>query len=183
YTTLFRSLARQHLATIAPLAEKAGLKAALLTGREKGRDRQAVLDGVASGEIAFVIGTDALFQETVVFRDLVLTIIDEQHRFGVHQRMAYNAKVDVTDMLMMTATPIPRTLLLSSFGDMDVSRLLEKPAGRKPIRTVTMPDERIGELVERLRKAIAEGQKVYWICPLVEESEELDLTSAEDRFA
>lgn len=176
-------LARQHLATIAPLAEKAGLKAALLTGREKGRNRQAVLDGVAAGEIAFVIGTHALFQETVVFRDLVLTIIDEQHRFGVHQRLAINAKGDAPDMLVMTATPIPRTLVLSAFGDMDVSRLLEKPAGRKPIRTVTMPDERIGELVERLRKAIAEGQKVYWICPLVEESEELDLTSAEDRFA
>src|SRR5690606_33694382 len=105
------------------------------------------------------------------------------YRFGVHQRLAINAKGDAPDMLVMTATPIPRTLVLSAFGDMDVSRLLEKPAGRKPIRTVTMPDEPIGELVERLRKAIAEGQKVYWICPLVEESEELDLTSAEDRFA
>ena len=176
-------LARQHLATIAPLVEKAGLKAAILTGREKGRERRAVLDGIASGEITFVIGTHALFQETVAFRDLVLTIIDEQHRFGVHQRLAINSKGDAPDMLVMTATPIPRTLVLSAFGDMDVSRLLEKPAGRKPIRTVTMPDDRIGELVGRLQKAIGDGQKVYWICPLVEESEELDLTSAEDRFA
>lgn len=174
-------LARQHYASIAPLAEKAGLKTAILTGREKGKERQAVLDGLASGEISFVVGTHALFQEAVTFRDLVLTIVDEQHRFGVHQRLAINAKGDAPDMLVMTATPIPRTLVLSAFGDMDVSRLTEKPAGRKPIRTVTMPVDRLGELVERLRKAVAEGQKAYWICPLVEESEELELTSAEDR--
>ncbi|WP_173931854.1 ATP-dependent DNA helicase RecG [Chelativorans sp. Marseille-P2723] len=176
-------LARQHLATIAPLAEAAGLKAALLTGREKSRERQAVLEGIASSEIAFVVGTHALFQEQVRFRDLVLTVIDEQHRFGVHQRLALSAKGAAPDMLVMTATPIPRTLVLSAFGDMDVSRLTEKPAGRKPIRTVTMPAERQGELIERLKGAIAEGQKVYWICPLVEESEELDVTSAEDRAA
>jgi len=176
-------LARQHFGTIAPLAQKAGLNAALLTGREKGRERQAILDGIASGEVAFVIGTHALFQEAVQFHDLVLTIIDEQHRFGVHQRLAINAKGDAPDMLVMTATPIPRTLVLSAFGDMDVSRLTEKPAGRKPIRTVTMPTDRLEELVERLQSAIAEGQKVYWICPLVEESEAIELTSAEDRFA
>ncbi|WP_159585789.1 ATP-dependent DNA helicase RecG [Chelativorans xinjiangense] len=175
-------LARQHFATITPLAEAAGLKVALLTGREKGRERQAVLDGLASGEIAFVVGTHALFQETVRFRDLVLAVIDEQHRFGVHQRLAISAKGDAPDMLVMTATPIPRTLVLSAFGDMDVSRLTEKPAGRKPIRTVTMPTDRLDELVERLRSAIAEGQKVYWICPLVEESDAVELTSAEDRF-
>jgi len=176
-------LARQHFGTIAPLAEQAGLEAALLTGREKGRERQATLDSIASGEVSFVIGTHALFQESVKFRDLVLTIVDEQHRFGVHQRLAINAKGDAPDMLVMTATPIPRTLVLSAFGDMDVSRLTEKPAGRKPIRTVTMPTERLDELVERLQKAIGEGQKVYWICPLVEESEAIELTSAEDRFA
>lgn len=175
-------LARQHFATIAPLAEKAGLKTVLLTGREKGRDRQATLEGIASGEIAFVVGTHALFQEQVRFKDLVLTIIDEQHRFGVHQRLAISAKGDAPDMLVMTATPIPRTLVLSAFGDMDVSRLIEKPAGRKPIRTVTMPTDRLDELVERLGKAVSEGQKVYWICPLVEESEAVELTSAEDRF-
>lgn len=176
-------LARQHLATIAPLAQAAGLKAALLTGREKGRERDAVLKGLASGEISLVIGTHALFQAQVRFRDLVLTVIDEQHRFGVHQRLAISAKGEAPDMLVMTATPIPRTLVLSAFGDMDVSRLTEKPAGRKPIRTVTMPADRLGELIERLQQAIAGGQKVYWICPLVEESEELELTSAEDRFA
>ncbi|MFC6490216.1 ATP-dependent DNA helicase RecG, partial [Nitratireductor sp. GCM10026969] len=176
-------LARQHLATIAPLAEAAGLKAALLTGREKGRERQAVLDGIASGDIAFVVGTHALFQESVHFKDLVLTVIDEQHRFGVHQRLAITAKGNAPDMLVMTATPIPRTLVLSAFGDMDVSRLTEKPAGRKPIRTVTMPAERLDELMARLGEAVEEGQKVYWICPLVEESEVLELTSAEDRFA
>jgi len=176
-------LARQHFGTIAPLAEQAGLRTALLTGREKGRERQAILDSIASGEVSFVIGTHALFQETVAFRDLVLTIVDEQHRFGVHQRLAINAKGDAPDMLVMTATPIPRTLVLSAFGDMDVSRLTEKPAGRKPVRTVTMPTERLDELVERLKNAIAEGQKVYWICPLVEESEAVELTSAEDRFA
>ncbi|WEX07088.1 ATP-dependent DNA helicase RecG [Chelativorans sp. AA-79] len=176
-------LARQHLSTIAPIAQAAGLKTALLTGREKGRERQAILDGIASGDVAFVIGTHALFQESVKFRDLVLTIIDEQHRFGVHQRLAISAKGDAPDMLVMTATPIPRTLVLSAFGDMDVSRLTEKPAGRKPIRTVTMPTDRLDELVERLRSAIGEGQKVYWICPLVEDSDAIELTSAEDRFA
>ncbi|WP_011581042.1 MULTISPECIES: ATP-dependent DNA helicase RecG [Chelativorans] len=176
-------LARQHFATVAPLAEKAGLKAALLTGREKGRERQEILARIASGEVSFVIGTHALFQETVQFHDLVLTIIDEQHRFGVHQRLAINAKGDAPDMLVMTATPIPRTLVLSAFGDMDVSRLTEKPAGRKPIRTVTMPTDRLDELIERLQNAIVEGQKIYWICPLVEESDAIELTSAEDRFA
>ncbi|MCR4267376.1 ATP-dependent DNA helicase RecG [Nitratireductor sp. ZSWI3] len=176
-------LARQHFATIRPLAEAAGLTAAVLTGREKGKERQNTLDAIASGAVDFVIGTHALFQESVSFHDLALAVIDEQHRFGVHQRLAITAKGNAPDMLVMTATPIPRTLVLSAFGDMDVSRLTEKPAGRQPIRTVTLPMERLGELVERIRKALAEGQKAYWICPLVEESEEVPLTSAEDRFA
>lgn len=176
-------LARQHLATIAPLAEQAGLKTAILTGREKGREREAVLAGLADGSIHFVVGTHALFQEHVDFHDLVLAIIDEQHRFGVHQRLAMTAKGDAPDMLVMTATPIPRTLVLTAFGDMDVSRLTEKPAGRCPITTVTLPFERLDELVGRIRTAIADGQKIYWICPLVEESEEMKLMSAEDRFA
>ncbi|WP_176036060.1 ATP-dependent DNA helicase RecG [Brucella tritici] len=175
-------LARQHFATIAPLAEKAGLKAALLTGREKGRDRNAVLEGLKSGEIDIVIGTHALFQEKVEYHDLVLVIIDEQHRFGVHQRLMLTAKGSAPDMLVMTATPIPRTLVLTAFGDMDVSKLTEKPAGRQPITTAIVPMERMGELVERIRKAVAEGQKIYWICPLVEESEVVELTSAEERF-
>ena len=176
-------LARQHFATIKPLAERAGLTAVILTGREKGRDREAALALIASGEADIVIGTHALFQEHVRFADLVFAVIDEQHRFGVHQRLAMTAKGHAPDMLVMTATPIPRTLVLSAFGDMDVSRLTEKPAGRKPIRTVTLPLERYDELVKRIDEALESGQKIYWICPLVEESEEMKLMSAEDRFA
>ncbi|QPC87713.1 ATP-dependent DNA helicase RecG [Mesorhizobium sp. NBSH29] len=175
-------LARQHLDTIAPLAEQAGLTVAILTGREKGRDRVDVLAGLADGRINIVVGTHALFQEPVVYHDLALAIVDEQHRFGVHQRLAITAKGEAPDMLVMTATPIPRTLVLTAFGDMDVSRLTEKPAGRQPIRTVTLPLERLDELVQRMGEAISSGQKVYWICPLVEESEELKLMSAEERF-
>jgi ATP-dependent DNA helicase RecG len=176
-------LARQHFATIEPLASQAGLSAAILTGREKGRERRRILENLASGATDTVVGTHALFQEAVAFKNLVLTIIDEQHRFGVHQRLAMTAKGDAPDMLVMTATPIPRTLVLAAFGDMDVSRLTEKPPGRQPVRTVTIPFERLDDLLMHVRKAIEEGQKVYWICPLVEESEEADLTSAQDRHA
>ncbi|ESZ33085.1 ATP-dependent DNA helicase RecG [Mesorhizobium sp. L2C067A000] len=176
-------LARQHLATITPLAEQAGLRVAILTGREKGRERTETLSGLASGEIDIVVGTHALFQETVAYHDLVFAVVDEQHRFGVHQRLAITAKGDAPDMLVMTATPIPRTLVLTAFGDMDVSKLTEKPIGRQPIRTVTLPLERLDELVGRMLDAVADGQKIYWICPLVEESEEIKLMSAEDRFA
>ncbi|MDN2566350.1 ATP-dependent DNA helicase RecG [Aquibium sp. A9E412] len=176
-------LARQHHATIAPLAERAGLETVVLTGREKGRERAAVLAALASGAAHFAIGTHALFQDDVRFRDLGLIVVDEQHRFGVHQRLALSAKGRAPDMLVMTATPIPRTLVLSAFGDMDVSRLDEKPAGRRPVHTVTLPVERLEELVARIGRALDEGQKVYWICPLVEESAEVRVTSAEDRFA
>jgi ATP-dependent DNA helicase RecG len=155
----------------------------VLTGREKGKERAEILAGLASGDINIVLGTHALFQEGVEYKNLALAIVDEQHRFGVHQRLAMTAKGVAPDMLVMTATPIPRTLVLTAFGDMDVSRLTEKPAGRQPIQTVTLPLERLSGLVERLRHAVAEGQKVYWICPLVEESEEVKLMSAEDRFA
>jgi ATP-dependent DNA helicase RecG len=176
-------LARQHFATIQPLAAKAGISVAVLTGREKGRERAAILDGLESGSIDMVLGTHALFQETVKFRDLALAVVDEQHRFGVHQRLAITAKGDAPDMLVMTATPIPRTLVLAAFGDMDVSRLTEKPAGRQPIRTVTLPFERYDELVRRTTDALRDGQKIYWICPLVEESDEVELMSAEERAA
>ena len=176
-------LARQHLATIGPLAARAGLRTSILTGREKGRERAAVLAGLADGSIDIVVGTHALFQEPVVYRALVLAVVDEQHRFGVHQRLAITAKGDAPHMLVMTATPIPRTLVLTAFGDMDVSRLDEKPAGRRPIRTVTLPQERLDELIGRIRDAVGEGQKVYWICPLVEESDVSDLTAVEERFA
>ncbi|MDR7031839.1 ATP-dependent DNA helicase RecG [Mesorhizobium sp. BE184] len=176
-------LARQHFATIAPLAEHAGLRIAILTGREKGRERSETLARLADGTIDIVIGTHALFQEAVTFKRLVFAVVDEQHRFGVHQRLAITAKGDAPDMLVMTATPIPRTLVLTAFGDMDVSKLTEKPAGRQPIRTVTLPLERLDELIRRMKDAVADGQKIYWICPLVEESEEVKLMSAEDRFA
>lgn len=176
-------LARQHFATIGPLAISAGLRPAILTGREKGKERSETLTGLASGAIDIVVGTHALFQEAVAFRDLVLAIVDEQHRFGVHQRLAMTAKGDAPDMLVMTATPIPRTLVLTAFGDMDVSRLTEKPAGRRPIHTATLPLDRLDELVDRMARAIEDGQKIYWICPLVEESDEIKLMSAEDRFA
>jgi ATP-dependent DNA helicase RecG len=174
-------LARQHFSTIAPLAASAGLTVAILTGREKGRERAQILAGLENGSTDIVVGTHALFQEAVTYRDLVLAIVDEQHRFGVHQRLAITAKGDAPDMLIMTATPIPRTLVLTAFGDMDVSRLTEKPAGRRPIRTVTLPLDRLDELIERMRSAISEGQKIYWICPLVEETDEIKLTAAEER--
>jgi ATP-dependent DNA helicase RecG len=176
-------LARQHLATITPLAARAGLRTAILTGREKGRERSDTLAALADGSINIVVGTHALFQEAVAFKNLAFAVVDEQHRFGVHQRLAITAKGDAPDMLVMTATPIPRTLVLTAFGDMEVSKLTEKPAGRQPIRTVTLPMERLSELVGRIRDAAAEGQKIYWICPLVEESEEVRLVSAEERFA
>ncbi|KXG87707.1 ATP-dependent DNA helicase RecG [Agrobacterium bohemicum] len=176
-------LARQHFATISKFATAAGISCAVLTGRTKGKERRDIEDRIASGEAQIVIGTHALFQDSVSYKNLVLAVVDEQHRFGVHQRLRLTAKGISPHMLVMTATPIPRTLVLAAFGDMDVSKLTEKPAGRKPITTVTIPTERIGDIVARLRSALSEGKKAYWICPLVEESEESDLMSAEERHA
>ncbi|SEH90882.1 ATP-dependent DNA helicase RecG [Rhizobium tibeticum] len=176
-------LARQHYATISTFAASAGLRLEVLTGRTKGREREDILERIASGEAQIVIGTHALFQDTVNYRNLMLAVVDEQHRFGVHQRLRLTAKGITPHMLVMTATPIPRTLVLAAFGDMDVSKLTEKPAGRKPIQTITVPTERIGEIVGRLKSAVGEGKKAYWICPLVEESEESDLMSVEERHA
>lgn len=178
-------LARQHFATLEPLARRAGLSVAILTAREKGKERERILAGLADGSVALAVGTHALLQEQVEFRNLGLAVVDEQHRFGVHQRLALAEKGEAPDLLIMTATPIPRTLVLSAFGDMDVSRLDEKPAGRKPVRTVTMPFERLGELVRHVAAAIDRGEKAFWICPLVEEDEETDerLVAAEDRHA
>jgi ATP-dependent DNA helicase RecG len=178
-------LARQHRATIGGFAEPAGLRVALLTGRERGRERDAILQALKDGDIDILIGTHALFQETIQFRDLALVVIDEQHRFGVHQRLALQAKGPGTgaELLVMTATPIPRTLLLTSYGDMDVTRLDEKPPGRKPIVTRTVPLERFDEVVDGVARAVAGGAQVYWVCPLVAESEVLDVAAAEDRFA
>ncbi|AIC27302.1 ATP-dependent DNA helicase RecG [Rhizobium etli bv. mimosae str. IE4771] len=176
-------LARQHHATISKFAASAGLGIEVLTGRTKGREREEILERIASGAAQIIIGTHALFQDTVSYANLMLAVVDEQHRFGVHQRLRLTAKGISPHMLVMTATPIPRTLVLAAFGDMDVSKLTEKPAGRKPIQTITVPMERTGEIVGRLQSALAEGKKAYWICPLVEESEELDLMSAEERHA
>jgi len=178
-------LARQHLTTISGFAKAAGLRVALLTGRERGRERDAILEALKDGAIDILIGTHALFQETIQFRDLGLVVIDEQHRFGVHQRLALQAKGTGTgaELLVMTATPIPRTLLLTSYGDMDVSRLDEKPPGRKPIVTRTVPLERIDEVIDGVDRAIADGAQVYWVCPLVAESEVLDVAAAEERYA
>lgn len=175
-------LARQHFATLSKMAAPAGVTIDVLTGRTKGRERDAILERIASGQTQIVIGTHALFQDTVVYNNLLLAVVDEQHRFGVHQRLRLTAKGISPHMLVMTATPIPRTLVLAAFGDMDVSKLTEKPAGRKPIQTVTVSTERTGEIVDRLRTALAEGKKAYWICPLVEESEASDLMSADERF-
>jgi ATP-dependent DNA helicase RecG len=177
-------LARQHLKTITGLTASSGLRAALLTGRERGREREELLRRLEQGEIDILIGTHALFQEPIQFRDLALAVIDEQHRFGVHQRLALQAKGigRGAELLVMTATPIPRTLLLTSYGDMDVSRLDQKPAGRKPISTRIVPAERLDEVIEGVGRAIEAGAQIYWVCPLVAESEVLDVAAAEERF-
>jgi len=176
-------LARQHHATIAPLAAAAGMAVAILTGRERGRERTDILEKLAAGKLDILIGTHALFQEAVAFKDLALAVVDEQHRFGVHQRLALAQKGEAVDVLVMTATPIPRTLVLTYFGDMDVSELKEKPAGRQPIDTRTIPLGRLDEVVDAVGRALQEGRRVYWVCPLVAESEVSDLAAAEDRFA
>ena len=175
-------LARQHHANLAPLAATAGVQLAVLTGRDKGAERTAKLAALASGEIGILVGTHALFQRDVAFADLRLAIIDEQHRFGVAQRMALGAKGRRADVLVMTATPIPRSLALAQYGDMDVSVLDEKPPGRTPVQTALVSSDRMAEVVEHLRRAVTEGRQAYWVCPLVEESEAVDLTAAEDRF-
>ncbi len=176
-------LARQHFQGLEPLAAAAGVRLALLTGRDKGADRAARLAALAAGGIDIVVGTHALFQRDVAFRDLRLAVVDEQHRFGVAQRMELGAKGLQTDVLVMTATPIPRSLALVQYGDMDVSVLDEKPPGRKPVVTRLVSTDRLAEVVAHLGRAIAEGRQAYWVCPLVEESETVDLTAAEDRFA
>jgi ATP-dependent DNA helicase RecG len=175
-------LARQHLEGLAPLAEAAGVRLQLLTGRDKGRERAEKLDALERGEIDILVGTHAVFQKDVRFRDLRLAVVDEQHRFGVAQRLELGAKGPMADILVMTATPIPRSLSLAQFGDMDVSILDEKPPGRKPIRTALVSSERMDEVVAHLRGAIEDGRQAYWVCPLVDESEAIDLAAAEDRF-
>ena len=174
-------LARQHALGLSKLCEAVGLRLELLTGRDTGKARARKLESLASGETQIVVGTHALFQDGVDYHDLGLVVVDEQHRFGVHQRLSLTEKGKRADLLVMTATPIPRTLVLAAFGDMDVSRLQGKPAGRKPITTVALPDERLPDIVQRIGSAIEQGDRVYWVCPLVEESEKSDLTAAEER--
>jgi ATP-dependent DNA helicase RecG len=176
-------LARQHFEGLAPLAEAAGVRLVLLTGRDKGAERVAKLRDLAEGRTGILVGTHAVFQKDVAFQDLRLAVVDEQHRFGVAQRMELGAKGRAVDVLVMTATPIPRSLALASYGDMDVSVLDEKPAGRKPIRTAMIAASRIDEVVAHLIRAVSEGRQCYWVCPLVEDSEVLDYASAEARFA
>ncbi len=175
-------LARQHLEGLRPLAEAAGVVLELLTGRDKGGERQAKLDALARGDIQILVGTHAVFQKDVAFADLRLAVIDEQHRFGVAQRMELGAKGQAVDVLVMTATPIPRSLSLAQYGDMDVSVLDEKPPGRTPVQTALVSTERMDEVIAKLQSAVAEGRQAYWVCPLVEESEVSDMTAAEERF-
>ncbi len=175
-------LARQHLEGLRPLAEAAGVVVELLTGRDKGAERQAKLAALQRGDIQILLGTHAVFQDDVHFAQLRLAVVDEQHRFGVRQRLVLSEKGPAADVLVMTATPIPRSLALAQYGDMDVSVLDEKPPGRKPITTAVVATERMDEVVARLRGVIAEGRQCYWVCPLVEDSEVSDLTAAEDRF-
>jgi ATP-dependent DNA helicase RecG len=175
-------LAQQHGETVGPWLDALGIRWAMITGRNKGKLRQARLADLASGETQIAIGTHALFQDDIVFKDLGLAVVDEQHRFGVHQRMSLSSKGHGVDVLVMTATPIPRTLTLTAYGDMDVSRMPDKPAGRKPIDTHTFSMDRYGEIAGNLKNVLAEGARVYWVCPLVKESELIDLAAAEDRF-
>jgi ATP-dependent DNA helicase RecG len=175
-------LARQHFARIAPLAETAGLSCVLVTGRDKAAERARALEALSSGAAQIAIGTHALFEGAVGFRDLGLAVVDEQHRFGVHQRLKLGSKGAGVDMLVMTATPIPRTLALAYFGDMDVSVLGEKPAGRKPIITRLVSMDRHEEVIGALSRALDGGAQIYWVCPLVQESETLDITTATERF-
>src|SRR5579872_4689132 len=175
-------LARQHVKTITPLAERAGLRVAILTGREKGKERRDILARLEAGEIDFLVGTHALIQDDVIFKSLALAVVDEQHRFGVRERLALTSKGEAVDVLVLSATPIPRTLVLTYFGDMDISELREKPAGRQPIDTRAVPMSRLGEVMDAVGRAIDKAKRVYWIVPLVEESEAVALTDAEQRF-
>jgi len=175
-------LARQHAAVLTPLLEAAGIRTITLTGRDKGRAREELTAAISNGEAHVVCGTHALFQDAVAFHDLGLVIIDEQHRFGVSDRKRLTSKGQMPDTLVMSATPIPRTLTLAVYGDLDVSRLDEKPAGRIPPTTRVIPGERLDDVIEGLGRAVARGERAYWVCPLVEESDVSDLAAAEERY-
>ena len=174
-------LARQHYDGMKPLCDAANVSIELITGRDKGQERVAKRAGAAKGYVKIVVGTHALFSDDVGFDDLALVVVDEQHRFGVHQRLALQEKGPRADLLVMTATPIPRTLALTAYGDMDVSQITEKPPGRKPVDTRAIPLARLGKVVEAVGRAIERDEQVYWVCPLVEQNDLLDQTSAEER--
>lgn len=175
-------LAKQHLETIQPLCEGIGIRAELLTGRTKGKARTKILQDLEEGQIDILIGTHALFVESVTFKDLACVVVDEQHRFGVHQRLALSNKGNRPDILVMTATPIPRTLVLTAYGDMEYSKIDQPPKGRKPVDTRVLPVSKMQEVITGLKRKIDEGCRAYWVCPLVEESEKVDLAAAVERF-
>ncbi len=175
-------LARQHEDSFKEWLDAAGITYTTLTGRNKGKEREAILEEIRSGEAQVVIGTHALFQDSIEFKNLGLAVIDEQHKFGVHQRLSLSQKSKGTDVLVMTATPIPRTLTLTAYGDMEVSKIDEKPAGRQPIDTRLLPIEKVETMVDAIARQIQKGAQAYWVCPLVEDSEVLDLQAAEARY-
>ena len=176
-------LARQHFETLAAPLAAHGIKAMLLTGRDKGAIRAEKLAALASGTAQVAVGTHALFQNDVTFHALRLAVVDEQHRFGVAERQRLQAKGQAVHLLAMSATPIPRTLELTLYGDLDVSRIDEKPPGRTPVVTRAVPMTRVGEVESRLRQVVQEGAQAFWICPLVSDSELIDLKAAETRAA
>lgn len=177
-------LARQHFAALSALAHAAGAHMSILTGRERGAARETIVKDLSRGDVDFLVGTHALFSEGVEFCDLGLAIVDEQHRFGVHHRLSLRGKGgSPTDVLVMTATPIPRTLALAGYGDMDVSRIEGLPPGRRPVETRILSLDRIDDVVERLRAATERAERAFWVCPLIEESETLDIGAAEKRAA
>jgi ATP-dependent DNA helicase RecG len=175
-------LARQHHATLLSQLDSIGVRVAILTGREKGRARDSVLMGLADGSIDILVGTHAIFQEKVAYRNLGLAVIDEQHRFGVSQRLLLSSKAErPPHLLVMTATPIPRTLTLTQYGEMDVSRIDEMPPGRTPVETRVISEEKLPDVIDGLGRHIGGGGQAYWVCPLVEESEKSDAAAAEER--
>jgi len=175
-------LARQHHATLLGMLDSLGVRVAILTGREKGKARDSVLMGLADGSIDVLVGTHAIFQEKVAYKNLGLAVIDEQHRFGVSQRLLLASKAEhPPHLLVMTATPIPRTLTLTQYGEMDVSRIDEMPPGRTPVETRVISEEKLPQVVDGLSRHLSDAGQAYWVCPLVEESEKTDAAAAEDR--
>ncbi|MBP5161015.1 MAG: ATP-dependent DNA helicase RecG [Alphaproteobacteria bacterium] len=176
-------LSRQHMQTLTQFCETLGEQPYLLTGREKGKARQQILEALQSGQAHIIIGTHALFQDDVRFKKLGLVVIDEQHRFGVDQRIALMQKAPLADMLIMSATPIPRTLALTNYGDIDITRIEQKPTNRQPIQTSAISTRNLDALIERLKTAVVQGRQAYWICPMIEETEKTDLANVKERFA